>query len=329
MSLDKYKKISVLIPAFNEADNLGMLVAELEEFTASLSNPTIKKEFNITGHYEWEYLFVNDGSIDNTIEVLNDLRKSNKRVCYLNLSRNFGKENALLAGMDYATGDAVIIMDADMQHPVSAFCEMIYWWEQGYEDVYGERVVRGPEPWLRKYFSLLYYSILQKMTNIDILKNVGDFRLLDRRVINAIRELRENQRYTKGLYCWVGFKKKVVYFTQRERARGKSSFNFLSLFNLAIDGITCFTITPLRLSTIFGLLVAIISIIYMIIICVKTIFFGEVIKGFPTLMCAILFLNGVVLIVLGIIGEYVGRIYLETKQRPPYIVDSLNGEKIS
>lgn len=322
------KKISVLIPAYNESGNISMLVKELDEFTASLNNPSIREEAGIEGCYEWEYLFVNDGSSDDTLQVIRNMRKSNERINYVNLSRNFGKENALLAGMDYVTGDAVIIMDADLQHPVSVFAEMIHWWEQGYDDVYGQRESRGAESGMRKHLSLLYYSILQKMTKIEILKNVGDFRLLDRRVVNAIRELRESQRYTKGLYCWVGYDKKAITFQQRDRMEGKSSFNILSLLNLAIDGITCFTISPLRLSTIFGAVVALVSILYMIFICVKTVFFGEAIQGFPTIMCAILFLSGVQLVVLGIMGEYIGKIYMESKRRPVYIVESFNDKKI-
>ncbi len=277
--------------------------------------------------YEWEYIFVNDGSRDNTLEVLRELRKADQKINIVNLSRNFGKENAMLAGMDYATGDAVVIMDADLQHPVSAIPEMLYWWEQGYDDVYGMRRQRGRESWLRKRMSLTFYSLLQGTTRIEILQNVGDFRLLDRRVVDAIRALRETQRYTKGLYCWVGYNKKGIYFEQGDRTEGKSSFNFKGLLNLAIEGITCFTTAPLRISSILGLLVSTGALFYLLFVLVKTIFWGEPVQGFPTLMCAILFLGGVQLVALGIIGEYIGRIFNETKHRPPYIVESFNEYK--
>lgn len=315
------KKITVLVPAYNEALNLAELVAQLDKLGEI---PAEKKIDN----YEWEYLFVNDGSTDNTLEVLQQLRAENPRVNYVSLSRNFGKENALLAGMDYATGDAVVIMDADLQHPVSAIPEMIYWWEQGYEDVYGRRQSRGKESWLRRRLTLTFYSLLQNTTRIEILQNVGDFRLLDRRAINAICSLRETQRYTKGLYCWVGYNKKEVLFDQGDRVNGETSFKFKGLLNLAIEGITCFTTAPLRLSAIMGFIVAFAALVYMIFICIKTIFFGEAVQGFPTLMCAILFFSGVQLIALGIIGEYIGRIFNETKNRPAYIVDTYNDRKI-
>lgn len=278
--------------------------------------------------YEWEYLFVNDGSKDNTLEVLKKLHAENPRVNYVNLSRNFGKENAMLAGMDYATGDAMIIMDADLQHPVETIPEMLYWWEQGYEDVYGRRISRGKESWLRKRLSLAFYSMLQNTTRIEILQNVGDFRLLDRRTIDAIRSLRETQRYTKGLYCWVGYNKKEVLFEQLDRTEGQSSFNFRGLLSLAIEGITCFTTAPLRISSVCGFIVSLASLLYLIFVILKTIIYGDAIQGFPTLLCVILFMGGLQLIALGIIGEYIARIFNETKERPVYIAESYNGKKL-
>ena len=323
------KKISILMPAYNESGNLKAMVGELD----SLNNSGLFVIENIgqtvnLNDYEWEYVFVNDGSKDNTLQVLRSLRQDNARVNIVNLSRNFGKENALLAGMDYASGDAVIIMDADLQHPVTAIPEMIYWWTQGYDDVYGRRSDRGRESWLRKRLSLMFYSMLQSSTRIEILQNVGDFRLLDRRAIDAIRSLRETQRYTKGLYCWVGYNKKEFLFKQGDRLEGKSSFNFRGLLNLAIEGITCFTTAPLRLSAIMGFIASFIALIYIIIVLIKTIFWGEPVQGYPTLICTILFFSGIQLIALGITGEYIGRIFNETKRRPPYIVESFNETKL-
>lgn len=307
------KLISILVPAYNEARNLPGLVAAL----SSLAN-------NIDT-YDWEFLIVNDGSSDNTSDVLRSLRDEDIRVNYINLSRNFGKESAMLAGLDYAKGDCVVIMDADLQHPVSAVPEMIKAWEEGYDDVYGKRKTRGKESWLRKKLSLLYYSLLQKTTRIDILPNVGDFRLLDRRCVDAVRELRETQRYTKGLFCWIGFKKKPVEFESLDRTEGKSTFNFLSLLGLAIEGITGFTISPLRIASLLGVVVSIVAFIYLVFVIFKTIFYGEPVQGYPTLLCVILFLGGCQLLAIGIIGEYIGRIFNETKRRPPYLVDSYNG----
>lgn len=307
------KLTTILVPAYNEARNLPGLVDALSSLSDSIDT------------YDWEFLIVNDGSSDNTSDVLHSLREQDIRVNYINLSRNFGKESAMLAGLDYAKGDCVVIMDADLQHPVSAVPEMIKAWEEGYDDVYGKRKTRGKESWLRKKLSLLYYSLLQKTTRIDILPNVGDFRLLDRRCVDAVRELRETQRYTKGLFCWIGFKKKPVEFESLDRTEGKSTFNFLSLLGLAIEGITGFTISPLRIASLLGVVVSIVAFIYLIFVIFKTIFYGEPVQGYPTLLCVILFLGGCQLLAIGIIGEYIGRIFNETKRRPPYLVDSYNG----
>lgn len=322
------KKITILAPAYNESLNLPRMVEALDKLADGKLLLSKGEHQADPTKYEWEYLFVNDGSKDNTLEVLKKLHAENPRVNYVNLSRNFGKENAMLAGMDYAKGDAMIIMDADLQHPVETIPEMLYWWEQGYEDVYGRRISRGKESWLRKRLSLAFYSMLQNTTRIEILQNVGDFRLLDRRTIDAIRSLRETQRYTKGLYCWVGYNKKEVLFEQLDRTEGQSSFNFRGLLNLAIEGITCFTTAPLRISSVCGFIVSLAALLYLIFVIFKTIFYGDDIQGFPTLLCVILFMGGLQLIALGIIGEYIARIFRETKERPVYIAESYNGNKI-
>lgn len=312
------KKISLLIPAYNESQSLPALRKAL---IGLMNGP-------LSANYDFEVLFVNDGSADDTLDILRSMHDEDDRFSYVSLSRNFGKENAMLAGFDYLTGDCAVILDADLQDPVDVIPTMVEWWEQGYEDVYGRRSTRGKESWLRKKLSLTFYDILQRSTRFDILPNVGDFRLLDRRCINALRELREGQRYTKGLFCWIGYRKKEVVFERHDREGGKSSFNFKSLFNLAIEGITSFTTTPLRIASVLGFLVSFIAVIYICIIVAKTIFFGEVVKGFPTLMCIILFLGGVQLLCIGIIGEYVGRIFLETKHRPVYLADEYNRKKV-
>lgn len=307
------KTISIIIPCYNEESNLHSLYDALTSFVNSQPN------------YQWQILMVNDGSKDNTLQIIQQIRKEDNRFCYISLSRNFGKENAMLAGFDYVSGDCCIIIDADLQHPIHVVPEMIDLWEQGYDDVYGKRISRGKESWLRKKLSLSYYHILQKMAKIDILPNVGDFRLLDRKCINTLKELRETQRYTKGLYCWIGFRKKEVRFEQQDRTQGKSSFNYLSLFNLAIEGITSYSTIPLRISTLLGVMVSITAFLYMCFVFFKTIAFGEPVQGFPTLLIAILFLGGVQLLSLGIIGEYLGRIFIETKHRPVYIINKKEG----
>lgn len=310
------KKVSILIPCYNEEASLPLLYPELVKLMDEKSD------------YEWEILFVNDGSKDNTINIIKELREKDNRVCYVDLSRNFGKENAMLAGFDFVTGDCMVILDADLQDPPSLIPEMMKYWEEGYDDVYAKRNNRGKESWLRKNFSLLFYAILQKSTRFEILKNVGDFRLLDRCCIEALKRLRENERYTKGMFCWIGYRKKEIIFDRGDRAAGQSNWNFMSLFNLAIDGITSFTTTPLRFASIFGFMIAFFAFILMMYYLIKTIIWGDNIQGFPTLITVILFLGGVQLLSIGILGEYLGRIFNETKNRPVYLVKEYNGEKI-
>ena len=234
----------------------------------------------------------------------------------------------MLAGFDYASGDCMIIMDADLQHPPTLIPEMIKWWELGYDDVYAKRQSRGKESWLRKRLSLQFYQILQSSSRFDVLQNVGDFRLLDRKCINALKKMRESERYTKGMYCWIGFKKKEIEFQQGDRIAGVSSWNYRQLFSLAIDGITSFTNVPLRLSTILGCVVSMLAFIYMIWVLIKATIWGDPVQGYPTLVTLILFLGGVQLFSLGIIGEYIGRIYNESKGRPNYLVREFNGQQV-
>jgi len=310
------KKISILIPCYNEEKSLPLLYPELLKL--------------MDGHpqYEWELMFVNDGSADGTLGELQRLRQQDKRVNYVDLSRNFGKESAMLAGFDYVTGDCMVIIDADLQHPPTLIPEMIKWWEQGYDDVYAKRKSRGKESWLRKRLSLQFYKILQSSSRFDVLQNVGDFRLLDRSCINALKRLRESERYTKGMYSWIGFKKKDVEFVQGDRVAGESSWNYRQLFSFAIDGITSFTNAPLRISTIVGFLVSLCAFLYMIYVLIKALIWGDPVQGYPTLVILILFLGGIQLLSLGIIGEYIGRIYNETKNRPDYIVRVFNDERV-
>lgn len=306
------KKISILVPCYNEEKSIPLLYPEL------------KKIMDGQPSYDWEVLFVNDGSKDNTLSQIKSLREDDKRINFVNLSRNFGKENAMLAGFDYVTGDCMIILDADLQDPPSLIPQMLEYWEQGYQDVYAKRSNRGKESWLRKKLSLLFYKILDHSTRFDILQNVGDFRLLDRQCINALRKLRESERYTKGMFCWIGFKKKEITFDRGDRVAGDSNWNFWSLFNLAIDGVTSFTTAPLRFATVLGAFVALIAFCFMLFYGVKTIAFGEQVRGFTTLIVVILFMGGVQLMTIGVLGEYIGRIFNETKKRPTYLASEYN-----
>lgn len=308
------KKISILIPAYNEQEVLKPLYNRLKKLAENNQD------------YNFEFMFINDGSHDKTIEIIKDYAQKDKRVAYVDLSRNFGKEIAMAAGFDYVTGDATVIIDADLQDPPELIPQMIKYWEKGYDDVYAKRNSRKGETWLKKNSSKAYYQILQKSTNIPIQIDTGDFRLLDRRCIEALKEIRESQRYTKGMFSWIGYKKKEITYDRDPRVAGTTKWNYRKLINFAIDGITSFTTTPLRISSVLGFIVSIIAFIFIVVIITKTILFGDNVAGYPSLMAVILFLGGLQLLSLGIIGEYIGRIFIETKKRPLYLVEEYHNE---
>ena len=314
------KKVSILIPCYNEELSLPLLYPELCKL---MDDGVLRRR------YEWEVMFVNDGSSDNTLSVLQGLHAADSRISYIDLSRNFGKENAMLAGFDYVSGDCMVIMDADLQHPPSLIPQMLELWEQGWDDVYAKRLTRGHESWLRKRLSLGFYAMLQRMADVDVLPNVGDFRLLDRKCINVLRHLRESQRYTKGMYSWMGFRKTEIPFEQQDRVAGESAWNFMKLTNLAVNGITSFTTAPLRMATVLGLLVSAAAFLFLIYVLVCTLIWGDPVQGYPTMMVVILFLGGIQLLALGIISEYLGHIYHESKHRPTYIAREMNGKLLA
>lgn len=309
------KKVSLLIPFYNEQEVLPMLYDRVKTLIDSNSM------------YNWEILLVNDGSTDNSLCAVKQMHMRDSRFRYIDLSRNFGKEVAMLAGLDYVTGDCVVIMDADLQHPPELIPDMLKLWEEGYDDIYGKRNNRGKEPWLRKKLSLLYYRLLQKTTKVHVLQNVGDFRLLDRICIDALISMRETQRYTKGMFQWIGFKKKEILFDQDARIAGDSKWNYFKLIGLAVEGITSYTTSPLKIATVMGLIVSLCAFGYMLYIFLKALFIGDPVAGYPTIMIVMLFLGGVQLLSLGIIGEYIGRIFNETKNRPVYFIREIDGEK--
>ena len=271
--------------------------------------------------YNFELLFVNDGSKDKTLNIIKTLKKSDNRISFINLSRNFGKEIAMIAGLDFVKGDAVIIIDADLQDPPELIPQMIEYWEEGFDDIYAKRRNRAGESWLKKWTAKTYYKILQKLTNIPLQENTGDFRLLDKRCIEALKMFRETQRYTKGMFSWIGFNKKEIIFDRDPRAAGKTKWNYFKLIDLAIEGITSFTTKPLRLSVFIGSIISIGAFLYMGWVIAKTLIFGETVAGYASLMTVILFLGGIQLLSLGIIGEYLGRVFNETKRRPLYFID--------
>lgn len=309
------KKITILVPAYNEEESLNALYERISKIMNSMEN------------YEFELLFINDGSKDKTLSMIKELRSKDNRVCYVDFSRNFGKEIAMIAGLDYATGDCVIIMDADLQDPPELIPQMVELWEQGYDDVYAKRRSRAGETWLKKFTSKMYYKVLQSLTKVEIQKDTGDFRLLDRRCVNALRKMRENGRCSKSMFSWIGYNKKEIMYDRDPRFAGQTKWNYKKLIDLAIDGITSFTTSPLRIATYISIPTFLTLLIYFIYVIVKCIRLNIAIQAFQAIILLILFFAGIQIILIGIMGEYLGRIFNESKNRPLYLVNEYNGEK--
>lgn len=301
--------ISIIIPMYNEEESLPYLYERLVKLAEKIDK------------YNMEFLFVNDGSKDSSLNIVKAYKKNDDRVCYLNLSRNFGKEIAMAAALDYVRGDVVAIIDADLQDPPELIIDMLKYYEEGYDDVYAKRRSRKGETIIKKFTSHTFYRVLRSVSNVPIQEDTGDFRLLSRRAVEALKAFPEKQRYTKGMFSLIGFKKKAIEFDRDPRIAGKTKWNYFKLFDLAIEGITSFTVAPLRIATILGIVSAIGSLIYMVFIFFKTIIRGIDVPGYASLVCIILLLGGIQLVSLGIIGEYLGRIFIEVKNRPLYFID--------
>jgi glycosyltransferase involved in cell wall biosynthesis len=300
---------TVVIPVLNEAGNLPKLVHRLTPVLDGLGG-------------DWELVFVDDGSKDLTLAVLRDLNAADPRVKAISFSRNFGKEIAIAAGLRYSRGDAVILMDADLQHPPETLTSFVARWREGYQVVYGQRIDRNTDSLLRRLFSIGYYKLFNALVKTaDIPEGAGDFRLLDRKAVDAMNRMGESSRFNKGLFSWIGFKSIGVPYVVAEREDGAGSrWNLRRLAHFALDGLTAFSTIPLRVSTLLGLLVSLVAFAYAVIIIMSTLIFGTDVPGFPSIMTAVMFFAGVQLIVLGIIGEYLGRVYEEVKARPLYLV---------
>ena len=300
--------LSVLVPVYNEEDCIQLLY---ERLVKVLSNLSCKSEI----------LFVNDGSRDNTLSLIRRLQQKDKMVSFVDLSRNFGKEVAMAAGIDYARGDALAIIDADLQDPPELIFEMLKELEKGYDDVYAKRISRKGESFFKKVTSKIYYSLLKDISDIPIQEDTGDYRMFSKRAIDALRELKENERNMKGLFSYIGFKKKPIYYERDVRVAVSTKWNYWKLTNLAIKGFTSFSKIPLRIVSFVGLIVSLIAFIYLVMVIMRAAIWGDVVTGYPSLMSVILFLGGVQLLALGIIGEYLGIIFSETKKRPAYYIN--------
>ncbi len=304
----EHSLISVVVPCYNEQE-------VLPEFYRRLS--TVLDDLN----YSSEIVFVNDGSKDDTLEAMFRWNEADPRVAVIDLSRNFGKEIAMSAGLDHAKGDAVIVIDADLQDPPEVIPKLIEQWEEGYDNVYAKRTVREGETILKKTTASWFYRLIQHVSHVRIPEDTGDFRLLSRLAVDSLIKLREQHRFMKGLFSWIGYPSKAVTYRRDPRGAGESKWNYWKLWNFAIEGITSFSIVPLKIATYVGLTTAVIAFIYGFKVIYKTLVYGDPVAGFPTLMVVILFLGGVQLMSLGIIGEYLGRMFDETKRRPLYLVN--------
>lgn len=301
------KLISCVVPIYNEE-------ALIAEFIAALEN-TLKAM-----PYPYEIVLIDDGSQDNSMAILHQLKKQHA-FRYVRFSRNFGKEKALSAGLDLAKGDAVILIDSDFQHPLELLSDFIAKWEEGYDMVYAVRIDRSDESWLKRICAKAFYQMTSKINRVNIPPNAGDFRLLDRKIVKALQQLPERNRFMKGLYSWVGFKQIAIPFAVQPRKKGSSQWSFYSLLDLAITGITSFTAFPLRMIAVGGVGVASLAILYAFWIILSTLMFGIQTPGWATIVTAISFFGGLQLFALGIVGEYIGRVFDEVKHRPHYIID--------
>jgi len=303
--------ISCIVPVYNEELVIQDFLMQLHSYLCQITQ-------------QFEIIVINDGSKDKTMEKVLQLPREYS-VKLLNLSRNFGKEIALTAGLEHCSGDVAILLDADFQHPLDTIPVFLREWSEGYEMVYGVRNNRDNETRLKRGFSQFFYWLMSKITKIDIPNNAGDFRLFDRKVIDALNQFPECKRFMKGLYAWVGFKKKAVPFAVQNRRGGKSSWGFIQLAELAITGVTSFSDVPLRVWGLIGFVISFVSLIYAIYIVTVTLLFGADLPGFPTLVVAIMFLGGVQLLSIGILGEYIARIFTEVKRRPKYLLEGKHG----
>ncbi len=309
------EKISVIVPCYNEEETINYFYQKIVNVATKLKK------------YEFEFLFIDDGSHDSTLKIIKELLIKDKRVKYISFSRNFGKEAAMLAGLEYSKGDYVTIMDADLQDPPDMLIDMLNIIKKEEYDIVGtRRVTRKGEPPIRSFFARCFYKIINKMSKIEMVDGARDYRLMTRQVVNSILSLQEYNRYSKGLFSFVGYKTKWLEYENVKRIAGETKWSFWKLFKYAIDGIVAFSTTPLSLAAILGVIMCFVSFIAILVIIIKTLMFGDPVGGWPSMVCIILFVSGIQLLCMGIIGQYLAKTYLETKKRPIYIIKETNNK---
>ncbi len=306
--------ISLVVPCYNEQEVIGLCFSRIQESIAPL-----------THDYRFEIVFINDGSKDNTLSLLHELKSDLASIQVVNLSRNFGKESAMTAGIDNAQGDAVIVLDADLQDPPELIKDLLALWKAENADVvYGQRISRSGETWFKKFSAHAFYRVINFISRVDIPVNTGDFRLMNRRAVDSLKTLREHHRFMKGLFAWIGYKQIPLRYHRAPRAAGRTKWDYLKLWNFSLEGITGFSMTPLRMASFFGLLIAAFSFLFGATIIIRTIILGSDVPGYASLMVMITFLSGIQLVSIGILGEYIGRIFNETKHRPLYLIEDIS-----
>ncbi len=310
------KKISIIVPAYNEDKVLNMFYAEIKKVLDEIKN-----------RYDYELIFIDDGSVDNTLEILKDKQKQNSKINIISFSRNFGKEAGIYAGLSNVTGDLALVIDADLQNDPKIILEMLEYIEEGYDTVTTIRN-RKHEPKIKSFLATIFYRLMKGANSGNIQEGSQDFRMMTRQVVEAILELKEYNRFSKGIFSWVGFKTKYIEVENRKRAAGKTKWNFRGLIKYAIEGITSFTVKPLRIATVSGAVISVLSLILAIQIIMQTLIYGKDMPGYASTITSVLFIGGIQLVTIGILSEYVGKIYLEIKDRPKYIVkEKILGEK--
>lgn len=310
------EKISVIVPCYNEQESMPLFYDEICKVADSFK------------HVDFEFIFVNDGSKDKTLEIARDLSKKDKRVRYISFSRNFGKEAAILAGLEYSTGDYIAMMDADLQDPPSLLHEMYDGIKnEGYDCVATRRVSRKGEPPIRSFFAKCYYKLINKISKTEVVDGARDYRLMTRQMVDSILSLREYNRFSKGIFSWVGYNTKWLEYKNVERVAGTTKWSFWKLFLYSLESIVAFSTVPLAIASIMGLLFFLVSVIMIIFIIVKTLTIGDPVAGWPSLVCIIFFVSGVQLFSIGVIGQYLSKLYLEVKNRPVYIVKETEKDK--
>ena len=306
------KKVSIIVPCYNEEESIPLFYKEIKKIFSKIN-------------YKLELIFVNDGSKDKTLELIRNLSKKDKEANYISLSRNFGKEAAMWAGLKHSTGDYITVMDCDLQDPPTLIPEMLRLIEEEDYDVVGtRRVTRKGEPPIRSFFARMFYKIINKMSKVEMVDGARDYRMMTRQVVDNLLTLKEYNRYSKGLFSFVGFKTKWLEYENIERVAGETKWNFWKLFLYAIEGIVAFTTAPLTMAATFGILFCLVAFIMIIVIIVKTLVYGDPTSGWPSLACIIFMTNGIELLCIGVIGEYLSKTYLEVKKRPIYIVKESN-----